>query len=515
VTQLERRLLVAAYVLLGLLTLAPIWLVRHHPLHDLGWHLAAVSTWNHYYDPAFPYQRYYKLALGPNPYWGYYYMLHVLSAPFGLEVANRLLLSLYALGIPGATLYLALRLGRSPWLGMFAFPVVWNYSFSYGFIPFAMGMPLVLLMLALFDRFCERPTWALGAIVAVGGSLTFYFHLLPWGMYVGAAGMLGLLHEGRSFRRMLARAAVWGSAFTVGVATILFGKGYHMGTVAGHLAFKHYPITMFLKETYDFIWGGCAGHEDEVLAAALLASWIALRATARRAPFRWHDLRAAGMFVVAYGAYLLLPRSVLAPVYWWGINIRFAAFAAIFLGLCIPGAIEGWRRWLLVPVALVGIGFSIDTLRHWRRADQFVDGFDQLGSIPTVNDRVLFASWPPVNDDSVTRAYVRPFAGRRVALYGGFLADHFDNGFPLVYRERYPTPEGNAPVFRWDIHAPYYDYFLTFNAPRDLFRGHEKEMKLVGQVKRWALWKFPGPRSDVPPHAPYPNNWVFDPRWKP
>ena len=81
-------------------SLVPIWAVEFHPLPDLCEHLAAVTIMRHHADPAWDFQRYYDLSLGLEPYWGYYGLLYVLSYPFGIELANRMLLSVYVVALP-------------------------------------------------------------------------------------------------------------------------------------------------------------------------------------------------------------------------------------------------------------------------------------------------------------------------------------------------------------------------------------------------------------------------------
>src|ERR1043165_9842909 len=97
---------------------------------------AAASIWHHYPDPSFDLPRYYELTLGAVPYWGYYLLVYVLAFPFGVDIANRLVLSLYVLGLPLATLLLARRFGRSAWLALCTFPLTWSYCFAMGFVTY-------------------------------------------------------------------------------------------------------------------------------------------------------------------------------------------------------------------------------------------------------------------------------------------------------------------------------------------------------------------------------------------
>src|SRR6266700_2318036 len=83
-----------SFVLLFIVSLFPIWTVRYHPLPDLANRLAASSVRVHLHDPAWNFERYYELNLGLNPYWGYYATMRLFGPLFGIDIANRLVLSL-------------------------------------------------------------------------------------------------------------------------------------------------------------------------------------------------------------------------------------------------------------------------------------------------------------------------------------------------------------------------------------------------------------------------------------
>lgn len=514
----DHRLLVAVYAALSIAALVPIWLVRYQPLPDLAVNLAAGSILHHHADPRFDFARYYDLALGLTPYWGYYAPLHLFAYVVDIETANRLILSLYAIGLPVGSALLARRFDRSPWLGLFAFPIVWNFNFSIGFISFCLGLAGLPFALVLFDRFCERPTVVRGALAAIAGTTIYFLHLLPWGAFLAAAGLIGLFHRGRSIARIAGRLAVWIVPLVAGVYVTLYGSGLHMGRgVASRFAARYYPMWQSVSEMYMWTWDCCAGREDEVLAGLLAVGWVLLKLTEPRRSWSLHAFRAEACFAVAIVAYLVLPRSVLQPDYWWGVNVRFSCMAFLFAGLCIGGAIEGRRRLLLIPVALAALGFSVDTMVHWTRAARFAEGYDEVARVPEPGSRVLFILAEPWHDPSVTRFnYVHVYYDIYQAQHGGWMPWNFDVGFPIKYKARYPAPVWRHMNFTWDAHAPYYDYVFVFQAEgRAVFREHFPDVKLAASAGKWKLYKLPGPRVDEPPGPAYPRDWAFEPSFRP
>ncbi|MCA1665086.1 MAG: hypothetical protein LC659_12595, partial [Myxococcales bacterium] len=469
------------------------------------------------HDPQFDFARYYELHLGLNPYWGYYAPMRVLAPLFGIDFANRLVLSLYIVTLPVGMTWLAVRLDRSPWLGLFAFPFLWTFCFTFGFIHTSLGLALVPGAIAAFDWFCERPALRRAAVAVGLGVAVFFCHVVPFLLYIGCAGLVGLLHRDRTWQRMSARVAVWASTFGVGLLVSLLGSGKGMGAKPTHYTFSwdRHPITLLLH-AYDWTWNNCTGHEDELLALLLAVGFLSLRATVRlQRPRSAHDLRALSCVLAAIAGYLILPKSVLTPSYSWGVKYRVAAWAVMFLVFLIPGAITGWRRWLVAPVIIAGIGFAVDATVHWRAANRYTAGFDEATAVIPDAARALFILGQPFHDDGVRQGYVQSWPSFYQAYRGGYNPWLFDD-FPLRFRERFPAPIWQTMAFNWDQHARYYDYVVTFNKDGNaLFGADSADVTRVRTIGSWTVWKLPGPRVDQSPGPIYPSDWAFDPRWRP
>ena len=489
----------------GLLLIAsvvPIWFVRYQPLPDHAEHLAAAAILHHYRDTGFEFSRYYAPSLGLVPYWGYYFSVLLFAFLVGVDIANRIVLSLYVTGLPIGFSLLAKQFGRSPHLGLFLFPLVWNFNFLIGFTPFCIGLLLIPYALILYDRFCQHPNWATALAAIVGGVITFFAHLLPWGMYIGAAGLVGLCHSERTLRRLLARFSVWLVPVLVGGYVMLHGRGLAMGKVGRGLSWARRSFGENVRVFYDFVWNGCVGHEDELLIGILICTFVALFVTVPKS-HKWQlrDLRAEACFLVAVVAYFVLPRSILQPEYWWGVNIRFATMACAFAALLIRGPIVGWRRYLLVPVAISGLGFAIDTTHHFRQAARFAEGFDELAELPGHGTRVLMLLSGARHDPEVRQNYLQCYYEMYQVYHGGYMPWNFDGGFPISYRVRYPAPNWRMMDFDWNKHARYYDYLFVFEGsggdPRHFFAGHEQQVELAGQRGKWTLWRRKEARVDL------------------
>jgi hypothetical protein len=328
------------------------------------------------------------------------------------------------------------------------------------------------------------------------------------------AGMIGLLHERRDWRTLLARLGVWLVPVVVGVWVVRHGQGLKMGHV-GRLAWRRVTVATSLEELHWYLLDVFVTDEDDLITVLLVALFVVLRLTAPRRRPTLHELRAFGCFLVPAVAYFVLPRSLLAPSYWWGVNVRFAVPAALFGALCVPGPVEGRRRWVMAPVALAALAFAVATSWHWRRADAFFGAraFDRLAAMPPPGARVLVLTYPPINEPSLRQNYAQSYPALFQAFHGGYYPTNFDEGFPLVYKERFPAPGFRNPErFRWDYQARYYDYVLVY---RSMHFGEGQAADLVATEEPWSLWKLRGARIDVPPAPAYPRGWVDDPDWRP
>ena len=496
---LETGLLVM-YIILFAASLFPIWSVRYHPLPDLGNHMAAVSVWAHFNDQAYDFHRYYDVRLGLNPYWGYYGPMRVLIPLVGIDIANRIVLSVYVLMLPLGMAWLGGRLGRSPWLALGAFPFLWTFSFNHGFIQTSLGLALVPSAIAAFDWLCERPTTRHAMLAVLLGITVYFCHIVPFLLYLGCAGAIGILHRDRSTSRLLWRATAWSGACCVAILVSVFGSGKGMGRSPDSYSFSWdmHPLDLF-RHIYDWTWENCAGREAQFLALLLGLGWLALAVTAQyRRGHGLHDYRGAACVAVAVAGYVLLPKSVLTPVLSWGVKYRLAAWALLFLWLLIPGPITGWRRWLMTPVILAGGGFAVDTTLHWRAANRPSDGFDDVAMTLPHGSRVLFIT-ELLSDSSDRLEQPQNWAAFQAAYRGGYDPWLFDD-FPIKFRVHYPAPLWRTMAFSWWAHARFYDYVVALrkNGTR-IFGEHLAQVELVKSSGDWDVWKLPGPRIDEPP----------------
>src|SRR2546427_18897 len=109
---------------------------RFLPLPELPGVLEPIAIWHRLGNPAWHQAPFYAAHPLPVPPIAYQLPVHLLAYLVPVEIANKLLLTAYALALPLALLLFARRLHRDPWLSLFAFPLVFSAAFAQGLLPF-------------------------------------------------------------------------------------------------------------------------------------------------------------------------------------------------------------------------------------------------------------------------------------------------------------------------------------------------------------------------------------------
>ena len=501
--------LTLAFSVLMIATVLPIWIGRYLPLLDLPNHLSAIAVWHYYDDPRFDFAKYYTLNLKPLPYWAHYYVCHLLAYAFGVESANRLFLSAYAIGLPTGALLLARRFRRSPWLSLFAFPLVWNFNLAEGFIAYVAGTAALVLGLVVVDRHAERPTFFRGLAIFLVGSSIYFFHLLPYMLFLVCAGLIVLAQRApRNFEELLFRGLPVLACTAVGIwayrhsGTMGFGA---MGVAApldtGTPLFVEDPVNETMMRAPGRLLNLLASSRDEWVVVVLAAAWLALAITSARqrsleapVPFSAREIGLELCLGASLLAIALLPRSMLRPFAWYMINGRFVPVAALFASLAIRGPILGWRRWLMLPVFATSLFYAVDLSRMVVAFNGRVDGFDELVAKIPLHKNTLTLVMPPLNDPEVNANCYNQWASYTQIRRGGYNFYNFNYGFPLRYKEYLMAPSwSHAEQFEFDSYGRQWDYFLTHNdgLQFDLFSApaQKGQVRLVGKHGPWALWE--------------------------
>ena len=182
------------YILLSLLSLSLIWLFPFVPTLDGPAHLDAAATLlelaqgNPFLSTFFAAQ--WRLATNQL----YHGLLVLLGSALPLLVAEKLLLSLYALALPASTLFALRGLGAKRLAVFLVFPAIYPFVFYLGFYNFCFGLIFFLLALGVYFRLQKATTLSqrvlLGLALALCLALCYFAHIIAAANALLALGVM-------------------------------------------------------------------------------------------------------------------------------------------------------------------------------------------------------------------------------------------------------------------------------------------------------------------------------------
>jgi hypothetical protein len=486
---------------------APLWIGRFLPLLDLPQHLAITTILLHSDDPAWQLAAYFEPQRGElTPYWVHYLALELLGRAMPVDVAARVLLTLYVFALPWAAMAMARALGRPPALGLLATPLALNANLYYGFIAYCWSVVALLWALALLARQLDAPRAALGAGLGLLAAALFFTHVQSFAFLLLAAAVL-VVRGGaaphppdppRALRQrdsgshaaaaLVRSAPVWTRAlraWPLAPATlVLFLPWLYLSTTNRPEAERYFPGLDDPSPKYEAplqrltgLPGAVAGSYQDGTDGWLLAAWAVGGGPAGRGGragtnrgARGPDTRAAGrephdpaarggvaLAVAALACYFALPISIQGQ---WNIAPRFAWIAALLL----PCLLRWPPPWLPAATLALAAATAANAAWHHVRFDREAGPFDRaLATLPR-GARVLGLIYDPRGQVLERWPYLH-FEQYAVVHGGGMAAHSFAANAPLPVRLR---PEARMPApgvwrpddFRYDVHGRFFDHFL-------------------------------------------------------
>lgn len=344
-TRNPRALFFAVFSLLTGLCALPFWLTHLLPMQDYPHFLLFARVFGDCHTPGSPFHGTYTTGFPLSPLLLPILLTRAIARLSSFEAAGRVIWTLYAVGLPVASLHLLRVLRRDPWGVLLVFPLVISYWVIGGFFAFATGMPLLLLGLAASVQWLEAPSRRRGAALAGILVAAFLWHALIFAQLALDFAVLWWLHRAESGRARGRALAPLGPAIGLFAA-------WMMASIGGHAPGRKPPLwpSFFDNATHFFAYLGPLPEAAGV--AFLVALVLAVGAAAEPAaspgaslafrvkrPFTW-------LAIVSAAGYVLLPSTCFGVE---GINNRQPYVAALLF-------VFGWRlpaRWL-PRVALLG-----------------------------------------------------------------------------------------------------------------------------------------------------------------
>ncbi len=496
-----------AWVVAGiacLLTL-PLWLAHRPPLQDLPQHAAAVQVLSRYGDARWHFAEYFELHLARTQYLTVYLAAIPLARVFGALFAVKAIIALAWIATPLSVLALLRALGKDGWLSLLVLPLTYNAHAMTGFINFIAAIPLMFFGITCAIRRNSKPTrgrtWTLAAILLV----TFYTHIVPFGVLLMA--VLALAYDRKpavALDRLLpiipsaAAGLFWVLSSPVGSKLTQIGK-----PGAGTMPARYVPLPEAIHNFADWLTSGLPGEADTTrlaiwfLLCSLLWAMSAAYGPSKKESVEVQTGRAAAMRLA-----FLLPTCI-ACYFWlpisydfiWPISLRFPLLAAYLLPLWLVHAPATARR----AAAVIATGLAASALgdvsaafQQFERTD--LRGFDDIVARVPQGSRVAGIIYNPRSESLRQPALLQSVAWIQAEKGGAVMFTFADFPHsPFSFRENNRPPRV-PPRWEWEPNRvvperdlQWYQYVLVHGGPGAL--ATSPSFVKVIQSGKWSLWK--------------------------
>jgi hypothetical protein len=444
---------VAVLLLVLAVQMAAVWTVRFVPTQDGPVHQEiAAQLVDLRTGSGGVVARYYERNPRPEPNWLVYPLLEALARDTGWAAAEKLILSLYLVGLPLAMAYALMAIRRdAAFLAILALPLGPNYLFHMGFLNFCLSVPLGLLALGygLRLRTVDRPLrYGVLSMLLLITSLAHAVSACAVAVILCAAGAWRGAAAGRRWVGA-ARGVAGPLAATIPtlvlIASFLSGPSRHAmswqspGDLLRRLVCLHVIVSFDRREL-----------GPAIAFAVLLGCLVAIRfALWRQRPVggRGDDLLAA-MAVLA-GLYFTLPASLAGGGY---LNPRLELW--LVLAVLLWSAHEPWRERQRRAIVAIGAGLALvligmHALAYRRLSDPLEEYVSIAAAIPAESTilPLSFVDDPKrLRDPSLSGFKVRPFEHALA---------YVARSRPLVNLTEYQAAQGYFPIRYRDAVDPY------------------------------------------------------------
>jgi hypothetical protein len=494
-----------------------LFLSRSLPLVDYPQHLALAGILRRMLDPSAP-----ERALFETNLLSYNSAFHVLVAALNvvlpIDIAGKLVVSLYIVLAAVASLLLLRATGRPRARAFLVTPILVGYSFAWGFINFGLGLAIQLIVLSrVLDQSPKsRRDDAITALLAVLGAWTHLLGSALGYMLMLVAIVVRVQTERDAFGVRLGRAFRSGLPLIPAIvycAIVYFRQkqlawqNFEYGAYEGNDVFAMVKVKDFT--TY------ATGLRADMLDAKILGVGLGLlllsalfRDETDEPPpvLRW-------LVVASVIAYLIIPHV------FWATNFvfeRLTFLVVLTLTLWVPRAKPRQEELIKLMSVSVGLAAAASFFLFMRDVARETADFDAVVAEMPKGRKVTGLLWHPRIEATLQWTLIH-FPAYYVARNGGEVAFSFTRTMSLpVHYKRHTLPPDPPANFEWNpgdyrhhaAFAKYFDLILmktTFDDGKDprasVWGHHADEVKTV--LHRGRYWVFE--TKDIKP-----DPWVLD-----
>src|SRR5262249_23574158 len=203
-------LFLLVYCVLLPVFLTPLVVTRFLPGLELPFHLSIADLLDRVGEPGTPQRVIYDGQLKIAPYMAHYALLLLIGKWISMGWAIKIIMAAYVAVLPLAAARLLARCGRSRLPALLCFPLAYGMPMHYGFVSFALSLPVLLVVLAQVVEVARDDLVGSSGrlmVLAISALVLFFCHLQMF--LFGLAGALVFigLSRARAGRRLAAAGA--------------------------------------------------------------------------------------------------------------------------------------------------------------------------------------------------------------------------------------------------------------------------------------------------------------------
>ncbi len=473
----------------SLVAVLPLFLA-HYPLGvDIPQHAGQIALFREMQNPAFIYSSLFKIHL-MTPYLLGYIIIYVLSMLMSIALAIKLVLAGSMMALPIATGRLLKALGSCEAYALLAIPVIYGFSFNWGFLNFLVAMPVGLAFLASMVRRTQSYTWCDDLKMALLINALFFCHALVWAFFFGITVLYVLCRERRPYHLF---KLIWPLLTSL---PVVIGWFYHTmsNSHSAMASMPNYAMGLWRLNPLPLVFGSGNMMFNLGLALGILVLPRLMGARHSKEPARYMPLLASIIVVeffphAIFGIAFIYERfaPVLIPFYLLTLEAPQANDPVQYRGIAWLG-VAGIILLFVSNEAVMMNGFNSESA-----------GFERIMQQMDNGKRVLMLMFMRGSDYSPAPVYLHFPLWYQAEKQGLVEFNAASEYTPWVqFKSNMLAPadvqgfEWNPQLFDWNrTQANLYDYFVI-RAPiapgQYIFKSHLCQVQMIANVGNWWLY---------------------------
>ena len=419
--------------------------------------------------------RFYVANVQLRPNLGFHLVAYPLLSLLNLSplAVHRVFLTVYIVLVGAAVPVYVRAFGRAALpVSFFVFVVIFNRLLIMGFYSYVLGIPLLLLALALAWKLRQRTVALRMVALNVAGLTLYVVHLYPLAIFLLALGLMTVC-EGKTWRQGARALAAFGAVMSPCLLLVLAGflasRTHANVVVASQMGHRQLLQQVWLHvidgiepldlASFSGLWFSRWNALPGLVALALFVGAVlkAAQRMGRGAPDRPDEPSSSLLFLLVLCAALLAMYFV-APDWmlgagWFKMRLPWVILL-LALPLIEPGAprVSG-RAWGKLLMVLAVVTLSVNVAFLWRGSEQ-VKRFVRGLQAPLPRDAILMQ----VNFDLKRRRFPDPLkdATSYYGLYGYINYLNYEPQVPYLFpvHFRQPPLRGDEGLFEYIQQQP-------------------------------------------------------------